>query len=73
MAKYFRIGWEEGCECKSAEPVGMDGGMNEYYKCKNCDGIIIKKGEGDIQPGKGLRETGEPEIEKDIMAWNVEE
>ena len=50
--KYYRIGWKEDCECENAHWIGRDGGNNEYYKCDDCDAVIIKSELGAIEEGQ---------------------
>lgn len=57
---FYRINWKEDCECREAEYLGEDGGGNDYYKCKDCDAVIIRAQDwGKIEEGRDMEKMEE--------------
>ncbi len=44
---FYSVAGDKDCEHDSLKYLGADVGNNEFFRCRNCKGIIIKKGKVD--------------------------
>lgn len=56
----FLVPGDPECHHETTEYMGGDSGNNEYYECRDCEGVLIKEGHRDPE---AVREELERERE----------
>lgn len=65
--QFYAISNESGCDHGEVRHLAQGGDVNRYYRCPDCDGVLIR--EGGPTPGGGTDDLGtiDPEM-GDLMA-----
>nr|AGF93426.1 hypothetical protein FLSS-25_0027 [uncultured organism] len=66
---FFRVAGDKDCEHDSLEYLGSDAGNNEFFRCKECGGIIIKKGKIDKEAERKKTEVKDKSLIEQIFGW----
>ena len=65
--QFYAISDEPGCDHERVHHLAQSGDVNRYYRCPDCDGVLIRQGGPTPTGGSDDLGTIDPEM-GDIMA-----
>ena len=65
--QFYAISDEPGCDHERVRHLAQGGGVNRYYRCPDCDGVLVREGGPEPTGGSDDLGTIDPEM-GDLMA-----